>query len=316
MAAKRVPDMPNNKGGNYGRRHNIKRMPEAPGKRGENGKPSGQIPVERRGNVGTRMNIHEQTPSRRRSANEAKKIDPNTPEIRRGAKRAQEYKIKKKKKGVNRLAIVYSVIFTLVFLAVSGVLSLAFYLNLIKTDPPAYDRLKLKMCLEHEVKTVKAISVDVDKYVRNDVLYVNMTAISEKFGFVMTGNHKALRFITDFETGESVYFEIGTPCAEINGTEVRLSGESFKADEDLFIPADFFSEYVTGIEITLDEEEKTLMILRNTARNEAGHFDEAEVEFKLKEIADCDSISEMDLPKEIADKCYFPTVFPDTSMQY
>ena len=302
MAIKRAPDIPKGQKGNQNDKTinpkpRINRAPDT--KKGQN--PQNSPPVNR----GTRMNINDQTPSRRRSAKEAKRINPDSPEIKRVAKRSQGYKIKKKQKGLSRLFIVCAVLFVLVFSAVAGVLSLAFYLNLTATDPVAYDGLKLKMCLEHEAKDLKAISVDVDKYVKDGSLYVNMTAISEEFDFIMTGDRKWLRFITNEKTGESVCFEVGTPFAEINGTQIRMNGNSQKYDDSLFVPVEFFEEYVNGIEISHDEEKNVLSILRDTSRNEAGHFDEAEVDFKLKASESCASISEFELSEEIKAKCYF-----------
>lgn len=302
MAIKRAPDIPKGQKGNQNDKPinpkpRINRAPDT--KKGQN--PQNSPPVNR----GTRMNINDQTPSRRRSAKEAKRINPDSPEIKRVAKRSQGYKIKKKQKGLSRLFIVCAVLFVLVFSAVAGVLSLAFYLNLTATDPVAYDGLKLKMCLEHEAKDLKAISVDVDKYVKDGSLYVNMTAISEEFDFIMTGDRKWLRFITNEKTGESVCFEVGTPFAEINGTQIRMNGNSEKYDDSLFVPVEFFEEYVNGIEISHDVEKNVLSILRDTSRNEAGHFDESEVDFKLKALESCASISEFELSEEIKAKCYF-----------
>ena len=170
----------------------------ASGQTAPEGRPNRQRPR----NVGVRMNINEQTPSKRRSAKENKKINPDSPEIKRSAKRAQGYKIKKKKKGFWRLALVYTVLFLMVFTVLLGAVSLGIYVSLIQTDPPLHDSMKLKMCLEHEVDDLKSVSVDVDKYWRDGVLYVNMTAISEEFGFVMTGDTKKRRFITNLDTEE------------------------------------------------------------------------------------------------------------------
>ena len=256
-------------------------------------------------NRGARMSINDQTPSKRRSAKEDKRINPDSPEVKRVAKRSQGYKIKKKQKGISRLFIAYAVLFVLVFSVVAGVISLAFYKNLIATEPSEYDGLKLKICLEHEEKDLKAISVDTEKYVRDGSLYVNMTAVSEKFGFIMTGNRNWIRFITNEKTGESVCFEVGTPFAEINGTEIRMNGNSEKLDDSLFVPVEFFVEYVNGIDIYYNEEKNVLSILRDTSRNEAGHFDEAEIDFKLKASGPCASISEFELSEEIKAKCYY-----------
>ena len=326
MAENRVPDMPEREVKPAERK--IKRIPtRQPAQAGiqmQREQPSPERPFQNvlppdnnrpqqntGGNVGARMNINDQTPSKRRSAKEAKRINPDAPEISRSAKRAQGYKIKKKKRGISKQMLAYAVLFLLVFSAVVGLFSLAFYMNLVETDPPVYDGMRLKLCLEHEVSDTKAMIVDTSKYVHNGELYVNMTAISEKFGFIMTGDRKMLRFITNEKTAETVCFEIGSPFAEINGTVVRLSGETVNHNGSLFVPADFFDEYVVGIDVAFDEEKLLLTVLRDTTRNEEGHFDNEEVSFTLKRVDTCPSISEFELPQAIKDKCTFITVLPE-----
>ena len=265
-----------------------------------------------RRNVGAAMDISEQTPSRRRSAKEAKRIDPDSPEIKRSAKRAKEYKIKKKKKGISKVFLAYALMFLIMFAAVAGTVSLCFRAVLTQTDPPRFERLRLIMCLEHEVNDTSPITVDLGRYLQGDDIYVNMTAISKEFGFIVTGDHKQLRFITDADAAESVVFMPGTPFADVNGTNVRLTGDVLEFDGNIFVPANFFAEYVYGMEITVNEEKGILTVIKNTRRNEAGHFVEEKVGFNLKKGGDCLSISEFELSPEIKDKTYFITLSPIT----
>lgn len=314
MAAKRTPDIPKNNPQRQGRqgRPSVSRKPDIQNKNRPAAVSSHRPRVKRHpdGNAPV-MSINEQTPSKRRALREAKKINSRDPEIRRGAKKAQEYKIKKKKKGLWRVAFVYAALFVVVLAAVAGVISLGFFINLNKVEPSPYEGLKLKMCLEHEAAELKAVSVDIEKYIIDDKFYVNMTALAKEFGFIVTGDRNWLRFITDEKTGESVCFEVGTPFAEVNGTEIRLNGAAIDFDGYLFVPVEFFREYVNGIEITLDEEKNVLYVLRDTYRNEAGHFDEAAVDFTLKPVKDSASISEFELSDEIKERCYFiPMITP------
>ena len=258
------------------------------------------------------MDISEQTPSRRRSAKEAKRIDPDSIEIKRSAKRAKGYKIKKKKKGISRLVLAYIVMFLVIFAVVAGLVSLIFHSVLITTDPPRFDRLRLIMCLEHEIDDTSPITVDMSRYLQGDDIYVNMTAISKEFGFIVTGDHKQLRFITDAEADESVVFMPGTPFADVNGTDVRLTGDVMVYDGNVFVPANFFAEYVYGVVIEINEEKGILTVYKDTRRNEAGHFVEEKVGFNLKDGGECLSISEYELSPEIKDKTYFTTISPVT----
>ena len=280
--------------------------------RNEGNRPSANAADGRRikRNVGASMDISDQTPSRRRSAKEAKRIDPDSPEIKRSAKRAKEYKIKKKKKGISRVVLAYLVMFLVMFLAVAGAVSLILHIVLIQTDPPRFERLRLVMCLEHEVDDTSPITVDLGRYLQGDDIYVNMTAISKEFGFIITGDRKQLRFITDAEADESVVFMPGTPFADVNGTAVRLTGDVIEFDGNIFVPANFFEEYVYGVVIEINEDKGILTIFKDTRRNEAGHFVEEKVGFYLKKGGDCPSISEFELSPEIKDKTYFITLSP------
>lgn len=278
----------------------------------QNGQHTPNVSGGRGRNVGARMDISDQTPSRRRSVKETKRLNPDSPEIQRSAKRAGGYKVNtKKKKGLDPTFVIYAMLFLIIFAVVSGLCVLVVLIDLNATQPPEFEYLRLKLCLEHEANDVKAVSVDTDKYVRDDILYVNMSAVSRTFGFVVTGDRKELRFIPEVDGGESVSFITGTPFARINGTTVRLEGNIFLEDDgSIFVPLSFITDYVTGIKTELDKDKNTLSVLRESKRNDGGRLVETDIEFKLKAVKDSPSISEFELSDEIKDKCYFPTISP------
>ena len=259
-------------------------------------------------NVGTRMNIKEQTVSQRRNAKEAKKINPDSPEIKRSAKRAQGYKIKKKKKKLSREAVLFVLMFFLMFIVISTVFCLAFYGNLVKVDDVDYGNLKLKMGLSYELNDIKGEKINPDEYMRDGEMYVNLTALAEKFGFVVTGTRDCLRFIADLKTGENIRVYIDTPFVEINGTKVRLDGKITQNGEDIFIPASFFDEYANGIEIAYNEEKSFISVLRGTEINENGHLAEQDITFSLKAIRGSVSLPEGELTDEEKAKTFFPSL--------
>lgn len=259
-------------------------------------------------NVGTRMNIKEQTVSQRRNAKEAKKINPDAPEIKRSAKRAQGYKIKKKKKKISRETVLFGMMFSLIFIVIATVFCLSFYGNLVKVDSVDYGNLKLKMGLSYELNEIKGQKINPDEYMRGGEMYVNMTAMAEKFGFVITGTSDCLRFITDLKTGENVRVYVDTPFVEINGTKVRLNSKITQNGDSIFIPAEFFAEYVSGIEIAYDEEKSVISVLRSTEINENGHLAEQNITFTLKAIKESVSLPEENLTDEEKAKTFFPSL--------
>lgn len=262
----------------------------------------------RSGNVGPKMNIKEQTLAKRRSVKQEKRINPDSPEVKRNARRAQEYKIKKKNKGARRVAMAYTVLFLFVFICVSLVVGLLFYANLVTVEKSQYSDISLIMGLRHELEELDDISVDVSKYYRDGMLYLNMTALADEFGFIVTGDHKELRFIANEKNGEQVRFQLNTCFAEINGSSVKLDGKVIKEDEKIYVPASFVEEYMSGIEYSFDEKECLISVLRITDRNEAGRFVSSDIGFKLKNDTASVSLPEDQLSEAEQAKCYFKNI--------
>ena len=260
------------------------------------------------GNVGARMNIKEQTVSQRRSAKEAKKINPDSPEINRSAKRAQGYKIKKKKKKISRMAVLLIMLFSLIFIVILTTFCLAFYGNLVKVESVDYGNLKLKMGLSYELNEIKGEKINPNEYMRDGEMYVNLTAISEKFGFIITGTSDCLRFITNQKTGENVRVYVNTPFVEINGTKVRLNSNITQTGDNIFVPASFFDEYANGIVVAYDEEKAVISVLRSTEINAEGHLAEQDITFSLKAIKESVALPEENLTDEEKAKTFFPSL--------
>ncbi len=260
-----------------------------------------QRPVRTHGqaaNVGARMNIKEQTPSMRRSAKEAKRINPEAPEIQRSAKRAQGYKIKKKKKILTPEVIFCAVVFVIIFALMSGMIALSFYLNLTHTEQKDYGDLKITMGLSNKVNEIESQSIRQEKYIRGGVMYLDMTEIASCFEFVVTGEKSERRYITDVKNGEYVRFYTGSSVAEINGTMIRLDSSVIKDGESVFVPVSFFDDYVNGMKVDFDEDEAMISVLRLTEFDEKDRIVEAKISFKLKKSGECAHIDENKLTEE------------------
>ena len=261
--------------------------------------------------VGEKMNINNQTLKERKSARAEKRINPNSPEVKKGARKAQNYKIKKDKKGVNRVALVYTVIFVVIFILISVICGALFYSNLVKVDTLQYSRIKVKIGLQHQAEELKSVIVDETVYYQDGNFYINMTDIAEEFGFIITGDHKQLRFITNEKNGEEVRFLLNSDLAEVNGSSIKLDGRIKKIDGEVYVPANFVVEYMNGIEFSFDEEQSTISVLRNTSRNEAGRFVSSDIGFRLHTDKITSSLPEDELSEAEQAKCYFKGVQGD-----
>ena len=223
----------------------------------------------------------------------------------------QGYRIKKKKSGALSAAFAYVILFLFVFVIVSSVCAGWFYANLVKVDALEYDSIKIKIGLQHELEGIKAVGVDPQKYFRDGIMYLNMSEIADEFGFIVTGDHKELRFITDSKHGDEVRFMLGTHFAKVNGSSIRLDGKIIKEDGKVYVPAEFVSEYMNGIEFSFDEEKSEITLSRVTSRDENGRFVESDISFRLKFDGDCKSLPEGELTEKQKERTYFKSISAD-----
>ncbi len=255
-------------------------------------------------NVQRNSNIRSQMPTRRRSAKEAKKINPNSPEIKRVIKNKQGFTVKKNNSKFRRAFFAKVILFLLIFAVVFSMFCLVFRAVITSKDKSNYKNISVEIGLDSDTE-IKAESVSYETYMRNGVFYVDMMEIADVFEFTTTGDHKELRFITNSSSGEHVRFEIGSSFASVNGTTVRLEAETCFEKSCFYVPKSFFDSYVDGMEITFDETEKELLILRKTERNSLGKIVESDIGFKLKAMDVTKSIDEYSLAQEIKDKTVF-----------
>jgi len=267
-------------------------------------KPIAKADMKRQSVQQPKMDIKSQTPSQRRNAKEAKRINPTSPEVRSVSKKQQGFAIKRSNKKARRAMIAKFFLFLLIFAVMLTVFVLAFSMSLKYVPPAEYKNISVKIGVENDSE-LKGESVPYESFVKNGVFYLDMTKIADKFDFTTTGDHKELRFITDTDSGEYVRFELGSSFADINGTTVRLDEETFVEDDHLYVPQSFFESYVNGIKIEFNGEKKQLSILRGVEKNILGKLSEVDIGFKLKDMRAEEVIDEGELSQAIKDKTYF-----------
>ena len=116
----------------------------------------------------------------------------------------------------------------------------------------------------------------------NDVLYVNLSEISEMCSFTVSGTKASLRYTA--AKGEYIEFTIGSVSAKINGDIVNMQGAALiRENEDVWIPLNFVENYFSGILFERNEENNNLKISREILP-ESSDKDPiyAEVTFKVK----------------------------------
>ncbi len=146
--------------------------------------------------------------------------------------------------------------FILFLLMFAGLLALScglFYVNLVKYEIAA------RKDFSYKVGSASAITVSYDSMMRGGHLYVPLTPIIDLCEMAVTGDTVELRYISR-DAEEHVKFIVGSTQVFINGVEERLSAAPYLDGEDLYIPYDFFSSYVSGISVLYDQEKQAVTV--------------------------------------------------------
>ena len=144
------------------------------------------------------------------------------------------------------------IVFVLMFVSLFAVCAGLFYVNLIQYERSARQNFTY-------VVGTKKTTVAYDSMMRGGNLYVNMTPIIELCEMAVTGDTAELRYITR-DAKEHVQFIVGSTQVFINGVEERLTAAPYLDGEDLYVPYDFFSSYVSGISVLYDGEKQTVTV--------------------------------------------------------
>lgn len=167
-------------------------------------------------------------------------------------KEERQYKSRQR---ANR-AKVYFGRFILFLVMFAGMLALSaglFYVNLVKYE------ISARRDFSYKVGGASAQTVDYDSMMRGGHLYVPLTPIIDLCEMAVTGDTAELRYISR-DAEEHVKFIVGSTQVFINGVEERLSAAPYLDGEDLYIPYDFFSSYVSGISVLYDQEKQAVTV--------------------------------------------------------
>lgn len=145
------------------------------------------------------------------------------------------------------------VLFLVMFFGLLGISVGLFYVNLVKYEIAA------RKDFSYKVGKASALTVDYDSMMRGGHLYVPLTPIIELCEMAVTGDTVELRYISR-DAEEHVKFIVGSTQVFINGVEERISAAPYLDGEDLYIPYDFFSSYVSGISVLYDREKQAVTV--------------------------------------------------------
>jgi hypothetical protein len=219
---------------------------------------SGQRPTNAESDL--RNNLRSQTPLSRRR--QQKLNTPDEPGTRRRTSMKQYYRIKedddleRKPHAFRRILFVAACYAAIMAVCVGGIALWLPHHSTKETGNYVY-----QVGPDGSFYSRRTYSWDVVR--SGDTFYLNMTEIASYCGMTTTGDNKVMRFIVK-ESGETLEFVIGQSVAFVNGVQERVGGNTYMANNKVYVPVDFVNRCIIGIDATVDTENNKITVLRET----------------------------------------------------
>lgn len=233
------------------------------------------------------------TPEAERRARQRQMNTRAASSVRRKATREQmREENRRRRRRAGRMLLSRFVTYLVMLLLVGGVCAGVFFLKFYKA-PDAGENNVTYFESYNGGKTTKT-SVSGDVVYRSGVLYVNFSSIAEGCSMTSITDKNTAKFVlpdgtnTDSDGSgkeEYVVFTKDSTECEISGQPWRLSSPSCFVSKNVWIPADFVTDYMTGIEITEDRAKGNVTVKRLTDISAVGDSGESvmmPVSFNLK----------------------------------
>ena len=170
---------------------------------------------------------------------------------RRLREKARKQKERRRKRVLaKRFFILTVILYIFIILAILFVFSIS--LRSCKKEEPKHDIVIEQNEDSKEVLKKNQLYFDEE-------FYIPLSAIEKLSSIKVTGDKDNLSFIFDIN-GEFAKFVIGTTDAEVNSNKIELSHKSLMVDGELYLPFDFFSDYMRGFDLSIDEETGTYTV--------------------------------------------------------
>lgn len=197
-------------------------------------------------------------------------------------------------KGTLKSAGAYFLIFLCVLLIICTVSATVFLLSLLNFGEKPETPKAVSFSTEGKVK-----KFDYEDIVRDGVYYIRFSDIATFCSLSQSGDSST--FIYSTASGEQLKFTPPSRIVLVNGNSVTASAEIVCSDGELWVPADFVSNYISGIDLVIDEGTDAdsgkpyLKIMLSRVMNEVTAED---IGFALKYNSVLSGISNESLPEE------------------
>ena len=182
-------------------------------------------------------------------------------------------------------ALLYIVILAILLSAVA----IVFFVNLYKTDIENTDDFV------YYLNDNKKQKLSYNEVIHYGKMYLDFIPVANEFDMAFTGDTANMKF-TLTSNGEYVKFVPDSIDVEINGNTLKLSAPPVYDGEHMWIPIDFFDEYMSGLLVKCNTEKREITLRRATYGAE-----KKEISFKhknniiiepIEEVPTADSINE------------------------
>lgn len=184
-------------------------------------------------------------------------------------------KAKEEKRPINVGSFVKNALIFLAMLLSLLVLGVALLLSGLHVAPEKAD-------VSYNLYYGKSDKTPSEAVVVNDVLYINLSEISDMCSFTVSGTKASLRYTASKE--EFIEFTIGSVSAKINGDIVNMQGAALvRENESVWIPLSFGENYFSGIIFEKNDEKNSIRIMREILPESSDDDPKyADVTFKVK----------------------------------
>ncbi|MBQ8248764.1 MAG: D-alanyl-D-alanine carboxypeptidase family protein [Clostridia bacterium] len=206
--------------------------------------------------TGQSMNrIKDQTPTQRRATKSEVKLTHEQIEINRVNRQRERYYIKKRRNARLKTFGARFLLFLAVFALMAAIVGGIFMLVL--TSAPEDKSSSYSYSIGDN-----EYSLPSSQAVRDGEIYVSFTDVAAMCDLAITGSNEDMKYVIKGDEAETIRFVTDSRVVYVNGVETRLSANCYFKDKELYVPVEFVSAYVSGINVEVDEGSHTVKIER------------------------------------------------------
>lgn len=199
--------------------------------------------------------IKNQTPSQRRATKSEVRLTPEQIEINRVNRQREKYYIKKRRNARLKTFAARFLLFLAIFVLMSAIAAGIFMMVLTSAPEDRSSRYSYSIG-DNEY------SLPSSQAVRDGRIYVSFSDIAVLCDLAVTGSNEDMKYVIKGDEAETIRFVTDSRVVYVNGVETRLGANCYFEDKELYVPVEFVSAYLSGINVEVDENGHTVSVER------------------------------------------------------